>query len=212
MSQIAQRDSLNPRYEECLRLHRCWLWFLALGIVLMVVGMLAIGSPYLTALTTLTVVFMCGILLMCGGLVQIVNAFLARGWRGFFVHLLVAILHIVVGLLMVRHPVAMAAGVTLVLAAGFMIGGAIRIVSVLIERFTDWGWVLFNGIITLLLGIMIWQQWPESTEWVIGLFVGIDLLFNGWSWVMLGLLVKGVTPGSPAGTSDAPVSAAARTH
>ncbi len=190
MSQGVLRESPNPRYQECRRMQWCWPWFLALGAVLMLVGMLAIGSPYLTALTTLTVVFMCGILLMCGGVVQIVNAFLARSWRGFFVYLLGGIVHIVIGLLMVKHPIAMAAGITLLLAAAFMIGGTIRIVATLVERFTGWGWVLFNGVVTLLLGIMIWQQWPESTEWVIGLFVGIDLLFNGWSWVMLAFLVK----------------------
>jgi uncharacterized membrane protein HdeD (DUF308 family) len=164
----------------------------------MIVGALAISAPYLTALTTLGTVLMCGILLMAGGVVQIVNAFLARSWRGFFVHLLGGILHLVIGLLMIRHPATMAAGITLVLAAGFMIGGGFHIVYTLFERFAGWGWVLFNGIITLMLGIMIWQQWPESTEWVIGLFVGIDLLFNGWSWVMLGMLVRGARPESPA--------------
>jgi uncharacterized membrane protein HdeD (DUF308 family) len=211
MSHLAQRESLNPRYEECLRLHRCWLWFLLLGIVLMIVGGLAISAPYLTAFTTLTTVVMCGILLMGGGVVQIVNAFLARSWRGFFLHLLGGILHLVIGLLMIRHPVTMAAGITLVLAAGFMIGGAINIAYTLIERFAGWGWVLFNGIITLMLGVMIWQQWPESSEWVIGLFVGIDLLFNGWSWVMLGLLVHGARPQPPsANLSDAGPVAAVR--
>lgn len=209
MSQFAPRQSLNPRYEECLRLHHCWPWFLVLGAVLMVVGALAISAPYLTALTTLTTVFMCGILLLCGGVVQIVNAFLARSWRGFFLYLLGGILHMVVGLLMVQHPVVAAAGITLLLAALFMVGGAARIIYTLLERFTGWGWVLFNGIVTLLLGILIWQEWPASTEWVIGLFVGIDLLFNGWSWVMLAFLVKDVAPQGAAAHSKDPGSVAA---
>jgi len=84
MSQLTQPDSLNPRYEESLRLHRCWIWFLLLGMVLMIVGVLAISSPYLTEFTTFTTIFICGILLMVGGVVEIVNAFLARSWRGFF--------------------------------------------------------------------------------------------------------------------------------
>jgi uncharacterized membrane protein HdeD (DUF308 family) len=192
MSLLAQRDPLDLCKEECLRIHRRWPLFLLLGVVLIVVGILAIISPYVTELTTLTVVMMCGILLMCAGIVEVINAFLAHQWRGFAVHMLSGIVHGVVGLLMVKHPVTMAAGITLLLAAAFMIGGTIRIVGALVHRFTDWGWVLFNGAVTLLLGILIWNQWPESSAWVIGLFVGIDLLFSGWSWVMLALLVKGV--------------------
>jgi len=198
MSQLTQPDSLNPRYEESLRLRRYWGWFLLLGVVLMILGVAAISSPYLTELTTFTTVFMCGILLMCGGVVQIVDAFLAQSWRGFFVHMMVGILHGVVGLLMVSHPVVLAAGITLVLAAGFLVAGAAQIVMAMIQRFSGWGWTLFNGAIALLLGILIWRQWPESTEWVIGLFVGIDLLFTGWSWVALGLIVKDVAPQVPA--------------
>jgi len=194
MSQLTQPDSLNPRYAECLRLHRCWIWFLLLGVVLMIVGVLAISSPYLTEFTTFTVIFICGILLMFGGVVEIVNAFLARSWRGFFVHLLLGILHGVVGLLLIEHPVLAAVAITLLLAAAFIVGGVIRIISALLDRFSGWGWVLFNGTISLLLGILIWRQWPDSADWVIGLFVGIDLLFDGWSWVMLGLLVKGTAP------------------
>jgi uncharacterized membrane protein HdeD (DUF308 family) len=210
MSRLMQeRESLNPRTEECLRMHRCWPWFLVLGLVLMFVGLLAISAPHLTAITTLTTVFMCGVLLVCGGVVLIVNAFLARSWRGFFLQLLGGILHIVVGLLMIEHPAVMAAGITLILAAAFMIEGTFRIVSTLLDHFAGWGWVLFNGVVTLLLGILIWRQWPESTEWVIGLFVGLDLLFNGWSWVMLGLLVKSsgsqaaAAPPSDAGSAAA---------
>jgi uncharacterized membrane protein HdeD (DUF308 family) len=204
MSQLASRESLNPRYQECLRLHHCWLWFLFLGLILMVVGALAISAPHLTAITTLTTVFMCGILLLVAGVVEVVNAFLARSWRGFFVYFLGGVLHFVVGLLMIEHPGVAAAAITLLLAAAFMAGGVGRIVIALLERFSGWGWALLNGAITFALGIMIWRQWPDSTEWVIGLFVGIDLIFNGWSWVMLGLLVR--RPGQQA--SVAPPSGA----
>jgi uncharacterized membrane protein HdeD (DUF308 family) len=143
-----------------------------------------------TFVTTLASVMVFGFLLLAGGTVQIVNAFLARSWRGFFVHLLAGTLHLIVGLLMIERPLVAAEGLTLLLAAAFFAGGAIRIVIALLDRFPDWPWVLLNGIVTLLLGIMIWRQWPESAFWVIGLFVGIDLVFSGWSWVMLGLLVQ----------------------
>ena len=93
---------------------------------------------------------------------------------------------------------------TLILAVAFLVGGSVRIVVVLTERFSAWPWVLLNGVVTLLLGILIWRQWPESSLWVIGLFVGIDLIFNGWSWVMLALAVRAIPPGAPEpGSADA---------
>ena len=200
-----QPDQLNPRYEEYLRLHRCWPWFLALGILLMAVGAAAIGAAaFATGLTILV----CGILLVAGGAIQIVNAFLARSWRGFFVHLLTGILHLVVGELMIEHPERAALVLTLMLAVAFLVGGALRISYALIERFAGWHWVLLNGAIALLLGVSIWRQWPASSDWVIGLFVGIDLLFAGWSWVMLGLLVKASAPQPQAPQAPPSVPAA----
>jgi uncharacterized membrane protein HdeD (DUF308 family) len=69
----------------------------------------------------------------------------------------------------------------LMLAAAFFGSGLFRIIVALSERFYGWGWVLLNGIITLVLGILIWRGWPDAAFWVIGLFVGIDMLFAGWS-------------------------------
>ena len=199
------RADLNPRYEECLRLHRCWPWFLALGIALMVIGVLAVSEAILTTFATILVF---GILLMAGGVVQIVNAFLARTWGGFFLHVLVGILHIIVGELMIEHPRAAAEGLTLLLAVSFLFSGTLRIIHALRERFADWGWVLVSGLVTLLLGVLIWRQWPASGYLIIGLFVGIDLIFSGWSWVMLGLIVKAVGP-PPQLQAPAPQSVSA---
>jgi uncharacterized membrane protein HdeD (DUF308 family) len=168
----------------------------------MAVGGFAIAAPLIATFAT---VYTLGILLMAGGVVQIVNAFLSRTWGGFFLHVLIAVLHLILGELMIEHPILAGEGITLVLALAFMIGGLARILFTLTHRFSGSSWVLLNGVITLLLGTMIWRQWPESSLWVIGLFVGIDLIFCGWSWVMLGALVKGVTPGartqSPASPS-----------
>ena len=76
------------------------------------------------------------------------------------------------------------------------VGGVVRLVYALLENFPGRGWVLLSGLINVLLGIAIWRQWPESSYWVIGMFIGIDLIFNGWSWVMLGMIVKSPTPDS----------------
>ena len=202
-------DQVNPRFEEFLRLRKLWMWFLILGIVLMVVGALAIGAAFITTLASV-VVF--GILLLFGGVVQLANAILARTWKGFFLHLFAGLLYIVVGGLMIEHPIQAAEGLTLMLAAAFLLGGALRVIYALIQSFAGRGWVLLNGFISVLLGIAIWRGWPESSLWVIGLFIGIDLVFNGWLWVMLGLMVKAPMPGSGHTEAKAPSSLLSTTN
>ena len=177
----------HPHYEECLRSHHCWPWFLGLGVLLIVVGIMAIGAAFVATLAT---VLIFGWLIVAGGVVQTVNAFLARSWRGFFVYLLAGILHIIVGVLMIEHPLRAAEVFTLLIAALLLAGGVLRVCYALIDRFPGWVWMLLNGVVTSALGVMIWRQWPESGLWVIGLFVGIDLILNGWSWVMLALILK----------------------
>ena len=76
---------------------------------------------------------------------------------------------------------------TLLIAMFLVFQGVFRIVAALAVRYPHWGWVLLDGIVSLLLGILIWRRWPVSSLWVIGLFVGIEMLLNGWSLVMLSL-------------------------
>jgi uncharacterized membrane protein HdeD (DUF308 family) len=172
----------------------------------MVVGVVALCSTFITTLASILVF---GILLMAGGVVQIVNAFLGRSWRGFFLHLLAGILQLIVGELLIEHPVVAAEGLTLLLAVGFLIGGALRLVYALVENFPGRGWVLVNGLVVFALGVSIWRQWPASSLWVIGLFIGIDLIFSGWSWVNLGLIVKAPRPEPGQLDPQAPSSALA---
>ena len=109
----------------------------------------------------------------------------ARDWSGFFLFLLIGVLYAVAGFFTLQQPILAAESLTLMLAAAFVVGGVIRIIVALVERFPSWGWVLANGILTVLLGIAIWLQWPSSGLWVIGMFVGIDLIVNGTTWLML---------------------------
>src|SRR5262249_17751906 len=82
---------------------------------------------------------------------------------------------------------------TLLLAAAFFVGGVLRIVFSLIDQLPAWPWVLLNGVVNLILGVLIWRGWPESSLWVIGLFVGIELFLHGWSWVVLALSARPVS-------------------
>jgi uncharacterized membrane protein HdeD (DUF308 family) len=194
---IPDRDfnRLNPRFEEWLRVRHRWLWFFGLGVALVFVGSFAIAAAFLTTLTTVLVF---GILLLVGGAVEVVSAVLAGSRKGVFTHLAVGVIHLVVGALMVEHPLRAAEALTLLLAAGFLVGGLIRVGYALTQSFAGRGWALVTGVIAACLGLSIWQQWPESGLWAIGLFIGIDVLLIGWSWVALGLALRTLQAASTA--------------
>lgn len=178
-----------PKPED---LREIWGFLVGMGVALMILGMIAIGS---SCIATFATVLVFGILLLLGALFQVVTALWGRSWRGFFLHLLAGVLYLVVGVFMIDQPVEAALGVTLLVAVGLLASGIVRVVVSVIERFDGWGWMLLSGVISLLLGAAIWRQWPLSGLWVIGLFVGIEMVSSGVSWVMLGLAVRS-TPGT----------------
>jgi uncharacterized membrane protein HdeD (DUF308 family) len=161
-----------------------WWCFLALGISLVVLGVLAVGSPLIA---TVTAVEVFGFLLLAGGAIQIVSSFWAGKWSGMLLHLLVGVLYSIVGFMIFDAPLENTLLLTKLLAIFLIVSGIFRIAAALIQRFPDWGWVMLNGGIALILGVMINRQWPGSSAWVIGLFIGIEMIFNGWAWIMLAL-------------------------
>ncbi len=173
--------------EELQSLRRNWFWLLLLGIFLILVGFVAITYPLVATLTT---VELFGVLMLIGGVAQIISGIWTRRWGGFFVNLLCGLMTLFVGVVFLERPLTAAVGFTLLLAMFFLATGAIRIVIAFAQRFSGWGWTVLSGVISLFLGLLIWQNLFASALWVIGTFVGIDLIFNGWSWVMLGLAAK----------------------
>lgn len=184
-------DALMPTPLDLQELHRHWGWWLALGLILICLGTLALGW---SVLVTLVSVIFFGWILLIAGVMEAIQAFRQRRWSGFFLHLLNGILAVVVGLLLLINPGAGALVLTLLLAMFFIVAGIFRIVAALHLRFPTWGWHLVSGCVTLILGILIWAQWPVSGLWVIGLFVGIDLIFSGWSRIMLALAARNLPP------------------
>jgi uncharacterized membrane protein HdeD (DUF308 family) len=172
--------------DEMRRLRQHWGWYLALGIFLAAIGTFAIMWACL-AKVTVAITWLFGFVLLAGGISAIVSSFWAGRWSGMLVHLLLGILYTLAGLLIIDQPVESALGITLIIAVLLIFAGIFRIVFALMERFSGWNWVLLNGIVTLFLGLMIYKQWPASGLWVIGLFVGIDLIFDGWAWIMFAL-------------------------
>jgi uncharacterized membrane protein HdeD (DUF308 family) len=185
---VSSTAAATPDHHS-VPLQSAWWVFQVLGIILIVLGMVSLGSAFFVSLVT---VIMFGFLILIAGIVQVVSSFWSGKWSGFLLHLLVGILYLVTGYITMHAPLAAVAGLTLVIAAMLLAAGAFRIAGAMVVRFPGWPWVLMNGIIGLLLGIMIFRQWPSSSQWVIGVFVGVELIFNGWAWIMLSLGVKNI--------------------
>ena len=109
-------------------------------------------------------------------------------------HMLIGVLYGVVGYIIVDKPDVSVVVITKFIAIFLIVAGLFRIVSALMMRFTDWGWVLLNGCIALLLGLIINRNLAENALWIIGLFIGIEMIFNGWAWIMLALGLRRVGP------------------
>ena len=172
--------------DEVRTLRSSWVWFLVLGILMVLLGTFAISWACVTTITV-AATWLFGFLMIGSGIAEVVNSFYAGRWSGTLVHMLIGVLYAVVGLMIVDQPEGSAIQLTLIIALFLILSGIFRIVFAISERFTGWGWVLLNGTVTLFLGILIYKQWPSSGLWVIGLFIGIDLLFNGWAWIMLAI-------------------------
>jgi uncharacterized membrane protein HdeD (DUF308 family) len=186
MSTIASDRTADILKEEANSIRTNWGWFVAFGIVMILAGTLAVGFAFSSTLASVVTL---GVLLLIAAGAQTAAAIWARSWGGFFLYLLLGVLYAVSGFLMIQHPLIAAESLTILLAAAFLVGGVYRMVVAVVERFPGWGWVLFNGVITLLLGVAIWQQWPASSFWLIGTFVGIDLIVNGATWAVLAVVV-----------------------
>jgi uncharacterized membrane protein HdeD (DUF308 family) len=187
MSDITDFEGLRRQLASTIHAH--WKLFLAQGIVMMVLGFLAVAVPNIA---TLAVEIFVGWLFFVGGIFRAISVWHSRQAPGFAWSLLAAALSVVLGLILIFHPLAGVLTLTMVLVAFFIIEGIASIVAAIEHRqhLRSWGWVLFSGIIDLLLAYLIWQGWPSSASWAIGLLVGINMLFLGLSLVMTALAAR----------------------
>ena len=158
------------------QVRKSWGWFLVFGILLMILGGVCIAKAQ-TA-TTFSILAL-GWVLAISGALWLVNAFWALSWHGFFVYLLSAILRGVTGYLLIRHPDAGAAGVTMLLASLFIVGGLFRAVGAGLIRFPRWAWTAFAGLVSIFLGVYLLANWPVASTFFVGMVIGIDLVFDG---------------------------------
>ncbi|MBK1630125.1 hypothetical protein CKO31_05090 [Thiohalocapsa halophila] len=169
-------------------LERNWGWLLLFGLVSIVLGTLGLGMTFL--LTEFSVVFF-GVLLVAGGVFQLLDAIKCRGWKSIAWHVLIALLYVVTGLLMLLQTELAALSLTLIIAYALIAVGILRtIMAFQVRPSKGWWWPLLSGVVSVLLGALILLEWPQSGLWVIGLFIAIELIFNGWAYVFVALAAR----------------------
>jgi uncharacterized membrane protein HdeD (DUF308 family) len=171
---------------EALRAKRGWI--VALGVVYVLAGLIALGS---VVMATVASVFVVGIMMLIAGVAEVINAFQVRSWGKFLLWILLGVLYIVAGLATFENPLLAAAFLTLMLGVALVASGIMRIILAFsMKEGTPWIWVVFSGVIELLLGLVILAHWPISSLYILGLFLGIDLVIAGVSWISVGSGLK----------------------
>ena len=172
--------------HELQHLQKEWWWLALLGVLLIAAGTLAIIYP---GITSVGAVIVLGASLLVSGVATLVASFWAGKWSAQLLQILVGVLYVVVGFIIMDAPIAATGSITVFVAAMFIVVGIMRAVTALTTRYPQWGWGLLSGLITLLLGVIIYKNMPGTALWAIGTLVGIELLFAGWFWLMLGLAI-----------------------
>lgn len=178
---------------EMAPLRAKWGWIVALGVVYIIAGFVALGS---IAIATVASVLVVGVMMIIAGVAELINAFQVKSWSKFLIWALLGVLYIVAGFVTFENPLLAAALLTLVLGASLVASGIMRIILAFsMKRETPWIWVAVSSVITLLLGLLILAHWPINSVYILGLFLGVDLIAAGAGWIGLGL---GLHRGQPS--------------
>jgi uncharacterized membrane protein HdeD (DUF308 family) len=163
-------------------------WSIVLGVLMILVGMIAICAPLIAGVVIVYVVAWTAIF---NGGAQIVYGFRAHAGGRLALELLLGLLYIVAGVFILLHPAGGLLALTLIIASFLLVYGVIALVLAFQMRpVPGWGWVLFDAIVTILLGALVWAHWPINSEWVVGTLVGISFIASGVSRLMLALTVR----------------------
>jgi uncharacterized membrane protein HdeD (DUF308 family) len=161
-----------------------WGWIVALGIVYVIAGFVALGSIVTATVASVLVV---GVMMIVAGVAEIFNAFQIKSWGKFLIWALLGLLYIVAGFVTFENPLLAAALLTLILGASLVASGVVRIILAFnMKREMPWIAVALSGVVTLLLGLLILARWPVNSVYILGLFLGIDLIIAGAGWIGLG--------------------------
>jgi uncharacterized membrane protein HdeD (DUF308 family) len=162
-----------------------WGWIVALGVVYVIAGVIALGS---VVNATVAAVWVVGIMMIIAGVFEVIYSFQIKTWGRFLFWLLLGVLYIVAGFIAFENTLLTAIWLTLLLGAALVASGIVRIfLGFNMQGGSPWGWVVASGLITLLLGIVILAHWPYSGLYALGVILGVDLVFAGAGWIGLGL-------------------------
>jgi uncharacterized membrane protein HdeD (DUF308 family) len=188
MTIIANRLLRLSSSADTAPLRAKWGWIVALGLVYLIAGSVALGS---VVLATVASVFLVGIMMIVAGIAEIINAFQLKGWSKFLIWVLLGALYIFAGLVTFENPLLAATVLTLVLGAALVASGLVRIfLAFSMKRESPWIWLLLSSLVTMLLGLLILARWPVSGVYVLGIFLGVDLIMAGVTWIGLGLSLR----------------------
>ncbi|WP_193197703.1 HdeD family acid-resistance protein [Nostoc sp. MG11] len=166
-------------------------WSIALGIFMIVLGIGAIAEPFVA---TIAITFVLSWILLIAGIIRIVHAFQSRRKRSFWSKLLIGILYVIAGILLLSNIFGAALSLTLALGILFFVEGVFEVIAAFqVRPDPNWGWVLFSGIMAIILGILIMSEWPFSAAWVLGVFAGINFLLTGIWMIMLSLSIRSLS-------------------
>ncbi|RXH01864.1 HdeD family acid-resistance protein [Bradyrhizobium zhanjiangense] len=169
-------------------LHAKWGWIVALGVIYLVAGFVALGSVVMATVASVIVV---GAMMIVAGAAEIIGAFQMKSWGKFLVWALLGVLYVIAGFLTFENPLFAAVLLTLFLGASLIASGVVRLfLAFSMKRESPWVWVALSGAITLLLGLLIVARWPVNSVYILGLFLGIDLIMAGAGWISLGFSLK----------------------
>jgi uncharacterized membrane protein HdeD (DUF308 family) len=165
-----------------------WGWIVALGVVYVIAGFVALGSVVMATVASVLVV---GAMMIVAGIFEIIGAFQMKSWGKFLIWALLGVLYVIAGFLTFDNPLFAAVLLTLFLGASLVASGAVRLfLAFSMKRESPWIWVALSAAITLLLGLLIVARWPVNSVYILGLFLGIDLVMAGAGWISLGFGLK----------------------
>jgi uncharacterized membrane protein HdeD (DUF308 family) len=193
----SQSDEVREVREQLrAAVRRHWLWFFAEGIVLVILGILALMAPSIASVAA-TVFF--GWILLLSGVVGLISTWRARTAPGFGWSLLSALVGIVAGVLLLAWPLSGTLSLTAVLIAFLLLEGGVSIMYALEHRGAlsgQWGWMLASGILDVILGVLLLIGLPGTALWALGLLVGINMLFGGWALILMALHARPAVAGT----------------
>jgi uncharacterized membrane protein HdeD (DUF308 family) len=182
MSHSSFFDLARNRFQAGLaEIDRKWGWYLALGIFLVALGWIASGMAVTTTMVSVTIL---GWILLVAGAGLVVLSFLTANWSGFLLTLATGALSAIAGITVLNSPTSGAAAITLLIGTILIGVGIFRSAASILMKFPQWGWALLSGIASFVLGVLLIRGWQNASLWFIGLYIGIDLMIHGFSWIM----------------------------